>query len=64
MNGRRVTPEEQHDWQAGVMPPVRRLPLRKLAVGLLVAHAAVWCAMQVYLTVDYVRSQTEIVEAR
>lgn len=61
---RRVTPEELHDWQAGVMPPVRRPPLRRIAVALLVAHAAVWCAMQVYLTVDYVRSQTQIVEAR
>lgn len=58
------SPEELHDWQAGVMPPVRRLSLRKLAVALLVAWAAVWCAMQVYWTVDYVRSQTQIVEAR
>ena len=64
MNGRLVSPEELHDWQAGVMPPVRRLPLRKLAGALLVILTAPWFVMQVYLTVDYVRSQTQIVEVR
>lgn len=36
---RRVTPEEAHDWQAGVMPPVRRLPQDLWIAGLVGAIA-------------------------
>lgn len=64
--GDRVTPEEAHDWhhdRHGI--DRKRRPLARIFYAALIANAAVWCAAQAYLTVDYVQQlAAEIEEGR
>ena len=61
----RVTPEELHDWRKDRHGIDRKRPLVRIVYVALIANAAVWCAAQVYLTVDYVQQlDAEIEEGR
>lgn len=52
MNGRPVSPEEQHDWQAGVMPPVRRASRDLWIAGLVGAWAGGLALMLMLAFID------------
>ena len=61
----RPTPEEMHDWRKDRHGLDRKRPLFRILYAALIANAAVWCAAQAYLTVDYVQQLTaEIEEGR
>lgn len=65
MNRQYPTPEELHDWHRDRHGLDRkRRPLARIFYAALIAHAVIWCGVQGYLTVDYVRSQYAIVGER
>lgn len=35
--------------------------IKRAAYAALIAHAAIWCAAQVYLTVDYVQQRAALI---